>query len=576
MKRLIKQKLHIIILSCLLCVSSLWAQEVKRIVSADRAFIYAEPSEQSSKIDTVRRGTVLTLFQKGIEESEWLYVTFQSQRWKGEVTGFIKAELVVTEEEMQRQMEEAEKPAEAAQEQKPGEVTEQPEEKAQDKAKAETKAQDELPDLRAAFAKPKPAEPAPVKAEETKETEQSETVPVVKEEAEKIEPAPIMPEVKEEEKKEAEKVEESKPEPETINKEEVKEIEPSAVIAEEKKEIEEPESVPLVKEEPTQTIVKEGVTESPQGREVSVPVKKKPTESEPYAIKKEEIPTAPPPTLKPEEKIEEEAKEIAESQTYAIIEMEIPQPPKVEETPELQPKTETLIEPAPKEEPTTPPEKAELTEKSETPEEKEEIKEEAPPEEPEKEEILPEAEKEEPQVVKPPEQIVQPTELARPKIPEEVGLLSFGLGYGPSWGGLGGSLQLNTKAGFSIHAGVGMYPTKTSYSEFDWVRNETLYSIGIKYYLPFEIVSFRPYVDLMYGGISVEAVQLVKEIWYNEYTFENIQKTLYGPSLMAGVELRLGFIAANASLGLSYNTTSWDYWDRDYFLNFGLGFVFYF
>jgi hypothetical protein len=509
MKRLIKQKLHIIILSCLLCVSSLWAQEVKRIVSADRAFIYAEPSEQSSKIDTVRRGTVLTLFQKGIEESEWLYVTFQSQRWKGEVTGFIKAELVVTEEEMQRQMEEAEKPAEAAQEQKPGEVTEQPEEKAQDKAKAETKPQDELPDLRAAFAKPKPAEPAPVKAEETKETEQSETVPVVK-------------------------------------------------------------------EEPTQTIVKEGVTESPQGREVSVPVKKKPTESEPYAIKKEEIPTAPPPTLKPEEKIEEEAKEIAESQTYAIIEMEIPQPPKVEETPELQPKTETLIEPAPKEEPTTPPEKAELTEKSETPEEKEEIKEEAPPEEPEKEEILPEAEKEEPQVVKPPEQIVQPTELARPKIPEEVGLLSFGLGYGPSWGGLGGSLQLNTKAGFSIHAGVGMYPTKTSYSEFDWVRNETLYSVGIKYYLPFEIVSFRPYVDLMYGGISVEAVQLVKEIWYNEYTFENIQKTLYGPSLMAGVELRLGFIAANASLGLSYNTTSWDYWDRDYFLNFGLGFVFYF
>ena len=56
-----------------------------------------------------------------------------------------------------------------------------------------------------------------------------------------------------------------------------------------------------------------------------------------------------------------------------------------------------------------------------------------------------------------------------------------------------------------------MYPTKTYYSEYDWVTNEWLYSIGIKYYLPFGSEAIRPYVDVMYGGISVEAVQIVKE-----------------------------------------------------------------
>ena len=53
------------------------------IVNVDRAVVYAEPSENSYKVDTVRRGDVLTLFEKGIEKSDWLYVTFESRRWKG-------------------------------------------------------------------------------------------------------------------------------------------------------------------------------------------------------------------------------------------------------------------------------------------------------------------------------------------------------------------------------------------------------------------------------------------------------------------------------------------------------------
>jgi len=98
------------LIALLFCISSLWAQQTKIVVSVGRAFIYAEPSENSTKIDNVKRGTVLTVFERGIEGSEWIYVTYQSERWKGKVTGFIKTESVATEEEMlkedQRRIEE--------------------------------------------------------------------------------------------------------------------------------------------------------------------------------------------------------------------------------------------------------------------------------------------------------------------------------------------------------------------------------------------------------------------------------------------------------------------------------------
>jgi hypothetical protein len=180
------------------------------------------------------------------------------------------------------------------------------------------------------------------------------------------------------------------------------------------------------------------------------------------------------------------------------------------------------------------------------------------------------------QVSEPPEQVVKPTEPPPPKLPREIGLLSFGFGYGPSWGGFGGALQVNINESISIHVGAGLYPTTYYYSDYEWAKNEWLYSVGIKYYVPFGSDTFRPYVDLMYGGISVEAVQLVKEIWYYEYTYENIQKTLYGPTLVAGADLKLGFVELNGYLGLSYNTTAWDYWDQNYFLNGGLGIFLFF
>jgi len=98
----------------------------------------------------------------------------------------------------------------------------------------------------------------------------------------------------------------------------------------------------------------------------------------------------------------------------------------------------------------------------------------------------------------------------------------------------------------------------------------------MKYYLPFGSESLRPYLGLQYGGLSVEAVQVETGIWYGQKIYENIQKSLYGPSLLGGMEWRMGFLGLNGSLGLSYNTTAWDYWDRNLFLNGDIALVIFF
>lgn len=171
----------------------------------------------------------------------------------------------------------------------------------------------------------------------------------------------------------------------------------------------------------------------------------------------------------------------------------------------------------------------------------------------------------------------RPPTIAEPKQPSKSPLLTMSLGYGPSLGsGIGGFIQLNTRAGFSFHIGAGYYPTSYFYSEYDWVKNRVLYSAGIKYYLPFGNNRIRPYLDLQYGGISIEAVRIVTEIWYYNYTYENIQKTLMGPSLLAGIEIKMGALGLNGALGLSYNTTEWGYLVRDYFLTGDVGLLIYF
>jgi hypothetical protein len=178
---------------------------------------------------------------------------------------------------------------------------------------------------------------------------------------------------------------------------------------------------------------------------------------------------------------------------------------------------------------------------------------------------------------KPEEQAVPQVAPKKPRLPGMLSHFTLGMGYGPSVGsGLGGFIQINSKTGFSIHLGVGYYPTTYFYSEHEWVKNQVLYSAGIKYYIPLKSSRLRPYLDLQYGGVSVEAVSIITGLWNYQFTYENIQKSLYGPSLLAGIELRWGSLGINGAIGLSYNMTEWEYWERDYFLTADVGLLIYF
>jgi len=156
------------------------------------------------------------------------------------------------------------------------------------------------------------------------------------------------------------------------------------------------------------------------------------------------------------------------------------------------------------------------------------------------------------------------------------GLFALGLGYGPSLGGAGVFLQLNTKAGFALHGGLGLYPTTLIYSETDWVKNKILYSVGVKYYLPVKSSFLSPYVDVQYGGLRVEAAQIVLGVWEYTYVLGREQKTLWGPSALAGAELRKGRLGLNAAVGVSYALTEWEYLEHNISFSFDLSFLVYF
>jgi len=187
--------------------------------------------------------------------------------------------------------------------------------------------------------------------------------------------------------------------------------------------------------------------------------------------------------------------------------------------------------------------------------------------------------KKKPAEPKPETKPVEPQPIKTPQIKparKGPGFFTLGLGYGSSFGGVGGCLQLNTRVGLSLHAGVGLYPTSLIYSGTDWVKNKPLWSIGLKYYLPFKSPSFSPFVDIQYGGLRVEAAQVVIGIWDYNYVLSQEQKSLWGPSLLAGFEYRIGRLGISAALGASYATTSWEYLETKVSLVFDTGLVFHF
>jgi len=108
------------------------------------------------------------------------------------------------------------------------------------------------------------------------------------------------------------------------------------------------------------------------------------------------------------------------------------------------------------------------------------------------------------------------------------------------------------------------------------VKGKMLFSGGLKYYIPLKTDPLHFYLDLQYCGIGVEAARVFSGKFYNGPLFDNVQKTLWGPSFFCGIEAKMGLIGFNGALGLSYNTTEAEWLDQNIFLTFDFGLLLYF
>jgi len=63
-------------------------------ITAERAKIYLESSTSSYLIETLSKGTILNIYGTGDKPGEWYNVFYMSRKFKGMITGFVKASLV--------------------------------------------------------------------------------------------------------------------------------------------------------------------------------------------------------------------------------------------------------------------------------------------------------------------------------------------------------------------------------------------------------------------------------------------------------------------------------------------------
>jgi len=70
------------------------AEILKAEVIADEAEIFLEASQHSIVIDSIPRGTTVTLFQSGKKTTKWLYISYLSKKRGSQVTGFIDSHRV--------------------------------------------------------------------------------------------------------------------------------------------------------------------------------------------------------------------------------------------------------------------------------------------------------------------------------------------------------------------------------------------------------------------------------------------------------------------------------------------------
>lgn len=81
----------------------------KAQVIADTAEIFLEASQHSIVIDTISRGTTVTLFPSGKKNTKWLYISYLSKKRGSQVTGFVdshRVEIIKETRDTKKELEE--------------------------------------------------------------------------------------------------------------------------------------------------------------------------------------------------------------------------------------------------------------------------------------------------------------------------------------------------------------------------------------------------------------------------------------------------------------------------------------
>lgn len=502
-------------------------------VTAERAAIYVEPNRSSSRVDIVSKGMVLNLFQQQKVKNIWYYVSYTSVRYGGRLSGFILESAV---EPISEDGGAAEKPVPPAPEA-------ESKEKLQGGPAAAAKKSPVAP-AAAAQKTPSSASPKPeVPKEKPQVLEYSEVMILTRAPRAArislprratalqddtwavVEPVPPPPAAKMEppESPKAPTPELAKPAVmETLPAPQKAESNPPASLPP-KPDI--PKETPKVFEPSITTVI----TRLPRPSRVTLPRRAAALQDKPWAVL---APPAPGPEKPPAEPT--------------------PPPPASVPKPDLA-KEKTKVVPPP------------AAPRGDSPTAKRPPSREKPAgKEPEEPRAVPVASPPGPQV-RPPQPTRPPTGGRRPA------RLSISLGYGSSFGGAGGSLQVYLSRNLALHGGFGVYPTTVVYSDTDWVKNETLWSAGLRWYPAPGSEKLAPYLDAQYGGLTVEAAQVITGIYNYSFLFRHEQKALWGPSLLGGLEIRFNRLVLNGGLGISYSLTDWDVLDRRVFFAFEAG-----
>lgn len=137
---------------------------------------------------------------------------------------------------------------------------------------------------------------------------------------------------------------------------------------------------------------------------------------------------------------------------------------------------------------------------------------------------------------------------------QPISFSSVAVGYGNTYGGLGGRFQHNFGS-VAIHGGVGYYPAPVEFAE-----DAILFSAGVKFYVDNSL-----YFNFQFGSFGIEAQKLsYTSSWYS--SSEVTQKTLYGPSILLGRDWIGQTFGLNLAFGASYNMVEIEWTDDMKFL----------